>query len=109
MSDVTADDGRPPGDYPAWSIKLAEVSRPWLLRIRTMPRGILLMIVLVLMLGGLFLPGFEGGILIAIIGLFLLWIALLAWPAVGPGGKAVRIGVAAIVLGYAVAKMVGAV
>jgi hypothetical protein len=93
-------------DYPAWSVKLAEVSRPWLIRIRTMPRGILLIIVMALLVGGLFLPGIQGGILVAIIGLFVLWLALLAWPAVGPGGRVIRIAVAAVVLGYALWKMV---
>ena len=72
-----------------------------------MPRAVLLIGTIVVLLGGLFLPGAAGGILLALLGLFLLWLALLAWPIVGPGGRLGRVGVAVVVLAYAVAKSFG--
>ena len=37
----------------------------------------------------------------------LLWLALLAWPVISPGSRALRVGVSLGVLGYAVAKGMG--
>jgi Family of unknown function (DUF6703) len=69
-----------------------------------MPRAILLVATMILLLGGMFLPGAAGGLLLAILGLFLLWLALLAWPITGAGGRFVRVGVSVLLLGYALAK-----
>ena len=91
----------------AWSEWLARVSRPWLLRLRAAPRAALL-IVLVAVLGlGLFTPGPLGGFFLLLIGLFLLWLALLAWPVLHSGARAIRIGVAVFVIAAAIAKAVG--
>ena len=92
----------------AWSVWLARVSRPTLLRLRAMPRAALL-VVLVLVLGlGLFTPGPLGGFFLLLIGLFLLWLGLLAWPVLQPGARAIRLGVAVVVIAAAIAKALGA-
>lgn len=83
------------------------MSRPLLLRLNALPRAALL-IGLVVVLGlGLFVPGAIGAVFLFVIGAFLLWLALLAWPVISPGSRALRVGVALGVLGYAIAKAVG--
>lgn len=73
-----------------------------------MPRVVLLLGIIGLLGVGVFVPGLVGALCLLLIGLFLLWLALLAWPALGPGPRLLRIGVSAVVLGFAVAKAVGA-
>ena len=109
MSNDQPAGSRDPRSYPTWSVRLADGSRPYLLRLQAMPRSVLLIATLVLLLGGLFLPGVAGAVLLAILGVFLLWLALLAWPMIGSGGRLARLGVAVVVLAYAIAKAIGLV
>ncbi len=100
----------PPQPAPAaWSEALARVSRPWLLRLSAMPRIVLLLGTVGLLGAGVFVPGLVGAFCLLLIGLFLLWLALLAWPALAPGPRLLRISVSVVVLGFAVAKAVAAV
>ena len=92
----------------AWSVWLAGVSRPWLLRLRATPRAALLFVLVAVLGLGLFTPGPLGGFFLLLIGLFLLWLALLAWPVLHSGARAIRLGVAVVVIAAAIAKAVGA-
>ena len=58
---------------------------------------------------GLAVPGPAGGVALVLLGLFLLWLALLAWSALGTWGRIGRLAVALVVLGYGAAKTVGVV
>ncbi len=93
----------------AWSEALARVSRPWLLRLSALPRIVLILGTVGLLGAGVFVPGVVGALCLLLIGLFLLWLALLAWPALAPGPRVIRIGVAVAVLVFAVAKAIGTV
>ncbi len=93
----------------AWSVSLARVSRPYLLRLQALPRWGLLLGTLAVVAAGLFLPGIAGALFLTVLGLFLLWLGLLAWPQLQPLSRLIRLGVAVFVLGYAAAKAVGAV
>ena len=100
---------RPQPAPAAWSETLARVSRPWLLRLSALPRVVLMLGTVGLLGAGVFVPGIVGALCLLLIGLFLLWLALLAWPALAPGPRLLRVGVSLVVLGFAVAKAVGAV
>ncbi len=72
-----------------------------------MPRVILLLGTVGILGVGVFAPGLLGAAFLLFIGLFLLWLALLAWPAIGAGPRLLRVGVASLVIVYAFAKAVG--
>lgn len=99
----------PQPQHPAWSERLAAVSRPWLLRLHAMPRAVVLIGTIVLAVAGLLVPGPVGGVLLVLLGLLVLWLALLTWTAASAGGRVLRLAAAALVLGYGLAKVVGAV
>ncbi len=97
-----------PSATPVWAEKLAQVSRPYLLRLQAMPRAVLLVATMVILALGLFLPGVAGAFFLSLIGLFMLWLALLAWPILGPGPRAIRVGVAVFILFLAVIRALSA-
>ncbi len=73
-----------------------------------MPRAALLVATMAILALGLFLPGVAGAFFIALIGLFMLWLALLAWPILEPGPRAMRVGAAVFVLLFAGIKVISA-
>ncbi len=84
------------------------MSRPWLVRLSALPRFVLMLGTVGLLGVGIFVPGFVGAFCLLLIGLFLLWLALLAWPALGAGPRLLRVSVAMLVIAYAGAKAIGA-
>ena len=71
--------------------ELERRSLPWLLRLRAVPRWLLLVVVLVLALVGLLLPGWPGAIVLLVVGVLAAWLTALSWPALGPGARAARL------------------
>jgi hypothetical protein len=72
-----------------------------------MPRVLLVVLVVALLATGLAVPGFAGGLALLVLGLFLVWLGLLAWPVLTPGGRVVRMSVALLLVAYSLAKLVG--
>ena len=73
-------------------------SLPWLLRLRAVPRWLVLAAVLVLAVVGLLLPGWAGAAVLVVVGLLAAWLTALAWPALGPGARAARVLILLILL-----------
>ncbi len=71
--------------------ELERRSLPWLLRLRAVPRWLLLAGVLVLAVVGLLLPGWPGALVLVLVGALAAWLTALSWPALGPGARAARV------------------
>jgi Family of unknown function (DUF6703) len=82
-------------------------SRPVLARLARLPRLFIPLGVLVLMVLGLSAPVAVALPAFAILAAFVGWLAYLSWPALDTGGRLVRIGMLAVVIGSAVAQGTG--
>ena len=74
----------------------------------TRPRWVPFGIVLALLLGGLFLPVAVAAVVLAVLVLFLGWLAYLAWPKLDSGGRLVRLLMVAMVAFVLVQRLRGA-
>jgi uncharacterized membrane protein len=71
--------------------ELERRSLPWLLRLRRIPRWLLLVVVVALAIVGLLLPGWAGAGVLLVVGLLAAWLTALAWPVLKPGARASRV------------------
>lgn len=62
------------------------------------PRWMPFVLVLALLLGGLFVPGPAGGVLLVLLLLLLGWLTFLAWPRLTGGARVARLAVLALVV-----------
>jgi hypothetical protein len=81
--------------------RFEDASRSTLLRLRSLPSFLLPIILAVSLFLGLVLPSRWSGLLMIAIGLVLLWLTALSWPAISPGSRLLRlvVNVAVITLG----------
>lgn len=73
----------------------------------TRPRWLPFVIVLVLLLGGLFLPAAIAVVLLAVLVLFVAWLTYLAWPKLDSSGRLTRLLVLVLVLYVAATRIAG--
>ncbi len=76
--------------------KVERTSLPLLLRLSAVPRWLLLVVMLVLVIAGLVLPGVAGAALLVLVGLLVTWLLVVSWPVLGPGTRAARVLVVAL-------------
>lgn len=81
------------------------VSRPLLVRLHRLPRGVVPVLTVVLVAVGVLAPPALGVVALALVALFVAWIAYLSWPAVGGGGRLVRVGMVALVVALAASRL----
>ncbi len=86
---------------------LERTTGPLLARFARAPKWAVLLLLVSLMVGGLTLPAYLGAAMLLTLTLFLAWITALAWPALSPGGKAMRSLVVGIMLGAIYFKATG--
>ncbi len=89
---------------------LERASLPLLTRLHALPRWIVVVAPAVLLLGGLLLRdswAWLGGILLALVWLFLAWLTALSWPALSPGSRLMRGLVVLAFGGVVVMKLLG--
>jgi uncharacterized membrane protein len=84
---------------------LERASRPWLVRLSSIPRWLLLVITLAVLLAGLFLPGVAGGVFLLVLAAFLGWLAVLSWPALGIWPRVLRAATVVLVVAVGVTKI----
>lgn len=72
--------------------------------LRAAPKWALFLVVLALVVGGLLLSGLLALVLLGALALFLGWLAYLAWPALPPGQRVLRLLTVALVAASAVAR-----
>ncbi len=89
---------------------LERASYPLLLRLRQIPRWLMVVLPGVLLFAGLVMPAslaWLGGLLLALVGVFLGWLLLLSWPVLGASSKLLRLIVIVAVFGIAFLKAMG--
>jgi Family of unknown function (DUF6703) len=84
-----------------------DASRPLLLRMRALPTFLLPMVLAVALFLGLVIPAWWAGAFLVSIGLFLIWLTALSWPAITPGSRLLRVVVNVGVLALGVLKLLG--
>jgi hypothetical protein len=80
-------------------------SAPLLLALRGLPGWAPFLLVLALLLAGLFAPAPIGAGLLTVVALLIGWLSYLAWPALPPTERMVRVAVPALVLVAAVGRL----
>ena len=99
---------RPPAGGSRSSLERA--STPLLLQLRRIPRWIMVVLPAVLLFGGLVMPvglAWLGGLLLALVGVFLGWLLLLSWPVLSMSSRLLRLIVIVAVFGIAFIKAMG--
>lgn len=82
-------------------------SAPVLVWLSSQPKILLPAIVIVLLVGGLAAPPAYGVPLLAVLGLLLLWLSYLSWPALDAGARALRAAMLALVVVAVVQRVSG--
>ena len=89
---------------------LERASLPVLTRLLAVPRWLLVILIAASLLLGLTLTGPLaplGAMFLLLVGTFLGWLLLLAWPAITPGRRMIRLVVVFAVVGLALLKLLG--
>jgi hypothetical protein len=73
----------------------------------TRPRWVPFVLVLILLLGGLFLPVPVAAVLLVVLALLLVWLTYLAWPKLDPTGRFTRLLVLALVAYVLIQRIIG--
>lgn len=76
-----------------------------LARLRRIPTWAVFLLVLGCVVGGLLLDGVASAALLAVVGLLLVWLAFLSWPALPPPARLLRVLTIAVVLGVGVYRL----
>lgn len=69
-----------------------------------MPKWAVFLAVLAVVVGGLLLTGLPAFVLLGALALFLGWLAYLAWPALRPGQRVLRLATVFLVAAAAIAR-----
>ncbi len=98
----------PPAGTPRGNVERASI--PILSRLLALPRWLLVILIATFLLLGLALTGPLAplaAIFLLIVGTFLGWLLMLAWPVLSPGRRMIRLVVVMTVVGLAVLKALG--
>ncbi|WP_067479804.1 DUF6703 family protein [Actinomadura hibisca] len=72
-----------------------------------LPVWVLLAVVFALLAVGMAVPGWPAAVALLALAAALGWFAFLNWPALDPGGKALRIGALAVLVGFGLGRALG--
>jgi hypothetical protein len=84
---------------------LERFSAPLLVQLSRVPRWMLVGVLLGLTVGGLLLENAVGAVLLLILGLFIAWLAVIAWSTLTPVGRLARLVVVGLVVFAAVTRL----
>jgi hypothetical protein len=87
--------------------RVHERSYAALTRLHAMPRWTVPVATVVLVFVGLYAGPVLGGICLLVVAAFLGWLAYLAWPKLGSGGRVGRCLVLGLLAGFALARLTG--
>jgi O-antigen ligase len=88
---------------PTLRVSFERASLPLLTRLSTLPRWVPFLLVLALMVGAVFLPGW-GWILTALVTVFLAWLLALSWPRLTGVERLMRLAVILLAAAIAVVQ-----
>lgn len=78
--------------------RLEVASRPLLVRLTALPKPVVPLVSVVLFAVAILAPPPVAVAALVVIGLFLLWLTFLAWPAIGAGGRLMRVVMVGLVV-----------
>ncbi|MGI3783060.1 MAG: DUF6703 family protein [Janthinobacterium lividum] len=78
--------------------RLEVVSRPALVRLTGLPKQAVPLVTVALFAVAVLAPSPVAVVALVVIGLFLVWLTFLAWPALGAGGKVMRLVLVGLVV-----------
>jgi hypothetical protein len=78
--------------------RLEEVSHPLLVRLTALPKQAVPLVTVALFAIAVLAPPAVALVALVLIGLFLVWLTFLAWPALGVGGKLMRVAMIGLVV-----------
>ena len=84
--------------------RVEAASRPVLLRLNAMPQMVVPLITVVLLAVGVLAPLPVGLVALALVLLFVAWIAYLSWPVASVGGRIWRVLILALIVTLAVVR-----
>lgn len=87
--------------------RFEDVSRGPLYALNRVPRPLIVILMAAFLVGGLLLPPALGAVMLAVLGLFLLWLLILSWPAIAPSSRLLRVITVGLVFGAAVMRATG--
>lgn len=90
----------------ALRVRVEQGSRPLLERIAKLPVWLPFLVLLLLVLGGGFLGGPVGWVMVTLALVFILWLLYLSWPRLTPVERLMRCAVLAIFLAVAVTQLI---
>ena len=77
------------------------------MRLASVPRSLVLIGALAWLMAGLFLPSVVGAIMLFALAGALTWLVAVSWPVLGLPQRILRVLTILVVLGYAVARLLG--
>ncbi len=101
---------RPTSTSPGARGTLERISLPLLAKLHATPRWLIVVLPAILLFGGLLLRdswAWLGGILLAVVWIFLAWLTALSWPALSPGSRFFRALIVVFFAGIVVLKFMG--
>jgi len=87
--------------------RFEDLSRGPLQTLNRVPKALVVIGLAAFLVGGLLLPPAIGGVLLVVLGLFLLWLVALSWPILPTGSRVMRVLTVALVLGAAILRLTG--
>jgi hypothetical protein len=94
-----------PSATPTLRVQVERTSRPLLRRLHAWPRPVLPLLTVALVMVGVLAPPAVGLAALAVVALFVSWIAYLSWPAVSGSGRLVRVAMVALVVVLALTRL----
>jgi hypothetical protein len=99
--------GVAPAPATGWRAGLERRSVGPLMVMTSLPGWLVPVLLGALLVAGLMLPVAWSGLLLLVPALFLGWLLLLSWPAIGTGGRLLRLAAVLVLLGAAVFRLLG--
>jgi hypothetical protein len=94
-----------PSATPTLRAQVERSSRPLLRRLHGWPRPVLPLVTVVLVLVGVLATPAIGLVALAVVALFVSWIAYLSWPAVSGSGRLLRVAMVALIVALALSRL----
>jgi uncharacterized protein DUF6703 len=85
--------------------QVERTSKPLLLRLHRLPRAVVPLATVALVLVGVLAPPAVGVLALAVVALFVSWIAYLSWPVVAGSGRLLRFAMVALVVVLALSRL----
>lgn len=87
--------------------RLETASAPLLVRLHTMPRFLVPLLLLSSLLLGFMTTGIVSYVALLFVALFVSWLLLLSWPLLEPGARLLRSAVVVMLLGVILSRVIG--